>query len=246
MRFGESFRRFGQSLGGLVGAPLFDDRDEAGAQLARALERHRGTRPLVLGIPRGGVPVAAHVARALGGELDVIVARKLGSPLQGELAIGAVTSNGGRYLNDRLLRQLGVSHAYVERVTAEQGEEARRREALFRGTRAPLAPEGRTVIVVDDGLATGATMFAAVRSVRQHSPARLVVAVPVGSRDAVTALHTMADEVVCLFQPDPFVAIGLHYRDFAQTEDEEVQRLLTELRPPEAPAALSAMPAPVS
>lgn len=204
----------------------YRDRAEAGAVLAHALERYRGQHPVVLGIPRGGVPVAAVVARELDGELDVIVARKLGAPGQAELAIGAVTADGGRFLNRDILHALRVSEEYLSRVTAEQMAEARRREERFRGGRPPAPVAGRTVILVDDGLATGATMRAAARAVRTAGPARLVIAVPVGSADACTALAAEADEVVCPSRPEPFYAIGLHYVDFQQVDDSEVVGLL--------------------
>ena len=158
--------------------PLFRDRSHAGAQLAAQMQAYRHQHPLVLGIPRGGVPVAAEVARRLDCELDVVVARKLGAPGYSELAIGAVTANGGRFLNEDVIRHLAVSHAYIEQVTEEQSAEARRREERFRGGRKAADVKGRVVIIVDDGLATGATMRAAVRSVRQWEPARVIVAVP--------------------------------------------------------------------
>ncbi|HEX9611201.1 MAG TPA: phosphoribosyltransferase [Gemmatimonadales bacterium] len=208
--------------------PLFRDRRDAGEALAKRLERHRGTHALVLGLPRGGVPVAAQVARALDADLDVLVSRKLGSPVSAELAIGAVTANGGRFLNEDVLRMLNVSEAYLTAVTETQQAEARRREALFRGPRPAPVIAGRTVILVDDGLATGATMRAAVRSVRQQQPKRLVVAVPVGSREACAALRGEADDVVCLYEPKYFGAVGYYYEDFSQTEDSDVQTLLEE------------------
>ncbi len=206
---------------------IFRDRRHAGDALGARLARYRGTGALVLGLPRGGVPVAARVAAALGAELDVVVARKLGSPISAELAIGAVTADGVRFLNDDVLRALDVSDAYVDAVTAIQQAEAHRREALFRGPRPAPRVAGRTVIVVDDGLATGATMRAAVRAVRAQEPARLVVAVPVGSREATAALRTEADEVVCLHEPEFFGAVGSYYEDFGQVEDSEVQRLMS-------------------
>jgi putative phosphoribosyl transferase len=210
------------------GRPRFRDRVDAGARLAARLERYRGPNTLVLGIPRGGVVVAAEVARRLDADLDVIVARKLGAPGSEELALGAVTANGGRFLNEALIRELGVPERYLAQVTAAQMAEARRREERYRGARAPVPIEGRTVILVDDGLATGATMRAAVRSVRAQGPARLIVAVPVGSVEAVAALREEADEVVCLATPEPFWAVGLYYDHFAPTEDAEVVRLLEE------------------
>ena len=208
----------------------FRDRVDAGVRLAEGLAAYRGRDVLVLGIPRGGVPVAAEVARRLGGDLDVVVARKLGAPGQRELAIGAVTANGGRFLNEELIGELRVPPGYLEQVTAEERAEARRRQERFRGDRPPARVTGRTVIVVDDGLATGATMRAAVRSVRRERPATLVVAVPVGAREACDALREEADVVVCLSQPEPFVAVGLHYERFEPTEDAEVQRILREWR----------------
>jgi predicted phosphoribosyltransferase len=208
--------------------PWFRNRRHAGELLAERLQQYRGMQPIVLGLPRGGVPVAAAVARALDAELDVVVSRKLGSPISAELAIGAVTANGGRFLNEDVMRMLNVSEAYLTAVTATQQAEARRREALFRGSRPPLALAGRTVLLVDDGLATGATMRAAVRSVRQQRPQRLVVAVPVGSPEACAALRGEADEVVCLHEPDDFGAVGYYYQDFTQTEDGDVQALLAE------------------
>jgi predicted phosphoribosyltransferase len=204
----------------------FRDRLDAGQQLARRLEPYRSARPVVFAIPRGGVPVGAEIARYLDAELDVLVARKLGAPLHAELAIGAVTADGERFLNRDIISQLQVDEAYLEQITKEQREEARRREQRFRGGRPPVDVKGRTVLLVDDGLATGATMRAAARSLRKHEPGRLVVAVPVGSPEACAALREDADEVVCLAQPDPFYAIGLHYERFEQVEDAEVISLL--------------------
>ncbi len=208
------------------GGRLFYDRREAGARLAEALGEYRGKDVVVLGIPRGGVPVAAEVARRLDAELDIVVARKLGAPISRELAIGAVTANGGRFLNEALIRELEVSDAYLERVVTEEMAEARRREVRFRGPHPTGRLAKRIVIVVDDGLATGATMRAAVRAVRKQEPARLVVAVPVGSREACAALREETDEVVCLYQPVPFFAVGAFYEHFEPTEDAQVQEIL--------------------
>lgn len=208
----------------------FEDRIHAGRVLADRLGPYRGGNVLVLGIPRGGVPVAAEVARRLDADLDVIVARKLGAPDQPELAIGAVTANGGEFLNEEILQAVGASEKYVERARQEQIAEARRREALFRGDRTIEPVEGRVVILVDDGLATGATMRAAVASVRKHHPARLVVAVPVGSQEACDALRAEADEVVCPSIPEYFGAVGYFYRNFDPTEDAEVVKILSGFR----------------
>jgi putative phosphoribosyl transferase len=207
-------------------APLFRDRLDAGRQLAERLAAYRGRSPAVFAIPRGGVPVGAEIARGLGGVLDVVVARKLGAPLHAEFAIGAVTADGGRFLDQDILHQLRVSDAYLSRVTKEQSEEARRREQQFRGGLPPIAVKGRVALLVDDGLATGATMRAAARSLHRRAPDRLVVAVPVGSREGCAALREEADEVVCLAKPDPFYAVGLCYENFEQVEDAEVLWLL--------------------
>ncbi len=213
---------------------LFRDRVDAGIQLAERLAPYGGEDVIVLAIPRGGAPVGAEVARRLGAEFDVVVARKLGAPFSPELAIGAVTADGGRFLNEEIMAEVGVSDTYLASVTAAERAEVRRREQRFRGSRPAPRIQGRTVIVVDDGLATGATMRAALRSLREKHPAELIVAVPVGPVDTCVALRAEADAVVCLYQPDPFYAVGLYYRLFAQTEDAEVQRLLQEAyaRPP--------------
>lgn len=205
---------------------VYRDRAEAGARLALHLERYRSEHPVVLGIPRGGVPVAAEVARRLGADLDVIVARKLGAPGREELAIGAVTADGGRILNPDVVRALRVSDDYVAAVTARQMAEARAREQRFRGTRPPAALRGRLVILIDDGLATGATMIAAARAVRARRPRRLIAAVPVGSGQAAEALAAEVDEVVCPLRPEPFIAIGLYYDDFSQVADADVLELM--------------------
>jgi putative phosphoribosyl transferase len=207
---------------------VFADRRDAGAHLAARLTDYAGQHVVVLGIPRGGVPVAAEVARGLEAELDVVVARKVGAPGFAELAIGAVTANGGRFLNEEMIQELGVSDTYRELAVAREMAEARRREERFRAGR-PLSPlEGRVVLLVDDGLATGATMRAAVRAVRSRQPAKLVVAVPVGSIEACAALRPEVDELVCLEEPEPFDAVGLYYEAFEPIEDTEVQRLLQE------------------
>lgn len=207
---------------------LFRDRIEAGDALAKELARYRGRDTLVLGIPRGGVVVAAEIARLLDAELDVVVARKLGAPGQPELAIGAVTADGGRYLNEDVMQALHISAPYLEAVTQVQMTEARHRETWLRNLRPAAAIAGRTVIVVDDGLATGATIQAAARAIRQHAPARLIATAPVGTRDACEALRSEVDEVVCPLQPEPFGAVGLYYEHFEPIEDEQVQEMLEE------------------
>jgi putative phosphoribosyl transferase len=206
----------------------FADRRQAGHQLALALAAYRGQDVLVLGIPRGGVPVADVVAEQLEADLDLVVARKLGAPGWPELAIGAVTANGGRFLNQDVIGELGVRPAYLAAVTAAEMTEARAREERLRDGLPARPIAGRVVIVVDDGLATGATMRAAVRSVRQQRPARLVVAVPVGSRTACAALRAEVDDLVCLAAPEPFWAVGAYYEHFEPTDDDEVRHLLHE------------------
>jgi predicted phosphoribosyltransferase len=204
----------------------FRDRTDAGNQLAKALELYAGPSTVVLGIPRGGVPVAAQVAHALGAELDLVVARKLGAPGYPELAIGAVTANGGQYLNEPLIEELGVNRAYLDAEIARQMEDARAREERFRGGRVWHGVSGRTAVVVDDGLATGATMRAAVRSVRRQGASQLIAAVPVGATQSCAALRPEVDELVCLYELDDFLAVGYHYVHFEPVEDEEVGRIM--------------------
>lgn len=211
----------------LPGVHAFRNRVEAGKRLAMRLEGYKGRDVLVLGIPRGGVPVAAEIAHRLEADLDIVVARKLGAPHQPELAIGAVTSGGGRYLNEALIAETGATEQFLQMATAREISEAQRREDRLRGSRPPPRIEGRVVIVVDDGLATGATMRAAVRSLREGRPSRLIVAIPVAPRQTCAALRAEADEVVALIEPDPFVAVGIHYRDFTPTSEQEIQQLLS-------------------
>ena len=205
---------------------LFEGRREAGSRLAERLLPFAGEHALVLGLARGGVPVAAQLARRLRGELDVLVVRKLGAPDSPELAIGAVTAAGARFLNDDIIRELGVAPEYVERVSVDESAAARRVEARLRGAQPPPNAEGRTVILVDDGLATGATMRAAARSMRHQAPRLLVVAVPVGSAQGCTEVAADADQTVCLYTPDPFWAVGLYYEHFEPVPDHEVRALL--------------------
>jgi len=211
---------------------LFRDRAEAGRRLAERL-RHYAGRPdvVVLALPRGGVPVASEVARELGAPLDVFLVRKLGFPGQEELAMGAIASGGLRVLNRSLLRRLHVPEETVNAVAAREFCELERRERAYRGTRPPRPVRGRTVILVDDGLATGATMHAAAAALRGQDPARIVVAVPVAAASSCDEFGDVVDEVVCAESPEPFVAVGQCYDDFSQTTDEEVRRLLELSRP---------------
>jgi predicted phosphoribosyltransferase len=205
----------------------FRDRRQAGGLLASKLMTY-GNRPdvLVLALPRGGVPVGYEVARALDAPLDVFIVRKLGVPGHEELAMGAVATGGVRVLNDHVVRALGIPADMIDAVAAKELEELARRERLYRGSRPPPDVRGKTVILVDDGLATGATMLAAVRALRQLQPARIIVAAPIAARETCEQLAAEADEVVCAATPEPFHAVGLWYDDFSQTTDEEVQALL--------------------
>jgi putative phosphoribosyl transferase len=204
--------------------PPFSDREEAGRRLAAKLPAL--DRPIVLGLPRGGVPVAAAVARALGAPLDVFVVRKLGLPMQPELAMGAVASGGVRVLNEDVLREAGVPPAALEEVTARARAAVEARERLYRGDRPAPALAGRDTVLVDDGLATGATMRAAVAAVRALGPSRLVVAVPIAPAETVAAFARDGIELACVHAPDDFVSVGSWYRDFGQVSDEEVIRLV--------------------
>jgi predicted phosphoribosyltransferase len=207
---------------------LFRDRREAGRLLAAKLTAY-ANRPdvIVLALPRGGVPVAYEVARALGAPLDVFVVRKLGVPGSEELAMGAVATGGVRVLNDQLVNRLGIPDHLIDAVAVREGQELARRERLYRGGRPLLDVRDRTVILVDDGLATGATMHAAIAALRQLHPARIVVAVPTASPETCEEMRAEVDDVICAITPEPFQAVGRWYQDFAQTTDEEVQDLLT-------------------
>ena len=208
---------------------IFEDRVEAGRALARSLFTYRAaTDAIVLALPRGGVPVGFEVARALGLPLDVLVVRKLGLPGQPELAMGAIASGGALVLNEDVLRFADGCEADLERVRRREQAELERRERQYRGTRPPLEMAGRTGILVDDGLATGATMEVAVRALRGLGATRIVVAVPVASREARDRIAAVADEVVCLEAPMFFSAVGQWYRDFGQTSDAEVGDLLAQ------------------
>jgi predicted phosphoribosyltransferase len=205
----------------------FLNRREAGAVLANRLEQFGREDVVVLALPRGGVPVGYQVARALRAPLDVFVVRKLGVPGHPELAMGAIASGDVRVLNEEVLESYPLPRAAIEAVTRTERRELERRERAYRDGR-PLVPiEGRVVILVDDGLATGSTMRAAVLAIRGLHPARIVVAVPVGAWQTCQDLREVADEVVCPFTPEPFRAVGLWYADFSQTTDEEVRQLLS-------------------
>jgi predicted phosphoribosyltransferase len=218
-------------LAGMLGAgPPFRDRRDAGGQLALALEPYRGEGPVVFALPRGGVPVAYEVARALGAPLDVLVARKLGAPDQPEFGIGAVAPGGVRVLNEYAVGRLGIPAEYLDQITAQETAEVERRLHHFRGDRPETPVAGRTAILVDDGLATGVTARAAVEALRLRGPGRLVLAVPVCAAQTAGRLRPEVDDLVCLRCPPDLGAIGFWYADFDQTPDEEVVALLEEAR----------------
>jgi erythromycin esterase-like protein/predicted phosphoribosyltransferase len=226
-----------QASGGGTGAPTqadrFEDRAQAGRRLAERLRGYAGRDDVVvLGLPRGGVPVAFEIARALDVPLDVFLVRKLGVPGHEEYALGAIATGGVRVLNRQLLESLDIPAEWLEAIDAKERRELDRRERVYRGDRPPPDVAGRTVILVDDGLATGSTMLAAVHAVRADEPARVVVAVPVADPDVCEALGSVADEVVCLLTPRPFRAVGAWYEDFTQTADGEVRDLLERARRP--------------
>lgn len=216
---------------------FFHDRADAGQVLARELASY-GNRPdvMVLALPRGGVPVGYEVARALHAPLDVFLVRKLGVPGQEELAMGAIASGGTRVLNEEVVDMLNIPDEVIDGVAAEEQQELNRRERDYRDGRPPPDVRGRTVILVDDGLATGSTMRAAVAALRQQRPARIVVAVPVGAPDTCAEFQREADEAICARTPVPFHAVGIWYDDFRQTSDEEVRDLLARAAEELAPA----------
>jgi putative phosphoribosyl transferase len=205
----------------------FADRADAGRRLASALSEYAGREDvLVLGLPRGGVPVAFEVARALRAPLDVYLVRKLGVPGHEELAMGAIASGGTRVVDERVVGELAIDEGAIAAVAANEERELERRERLYREGRPPPVVERRVAILIDDGLATGSTMRAAVEALRQRGPARIVVAVPVGAQETCAAMAEVADEAVCAYEPEHFAAVGLWYEDFSQTSDKQVRELL--------------------
>jgi predicted phosphoribosyltransferase len=205
--------------------PYFADRIEAAKFLAKRLDHYRGQNPLVLGIPRGAVPMAEVIAESLRGELDVVLVHKLGAPYQEEVAIGSVSERGDVYLSEEI-ELYGIEESYIDQEVARQLEGLRRRRAAYTPIRPPISAAGRVVIVVDNGLATGWTMIAALRAVRPQNPAKLIAAMAVAPRTAVEKMKQEADEVVCLSVPAAFYAVGQFFADFRQVTDEEVKEIL--------------------
>jgi putative phosphoribosyl transferase len=206
---------------------IFEDRADAGRRLAEPLQEFADRKDVVvLGIPRGGVAVAFEVATALHVSLDIFLSRKLGVPGQEELAFGAVAAGDGRYLDGQVIQAAAISEEQIERITAEVRETLQRRAVRYRGNRAALAVAGRTVVLVDDGIATGASVYAAIRALREMRPAALVLAVPVAPASTAAWLRRQVDKLVCLYTPEEFYAVGQFYRNFTQVEDDQVIDLL--------------------
>jgi putative phosphoribosyl transferase len=211
-------------------ATMFADRREAGRLLAERLEGQRGKAGIVLALPRGGVPVGDEIARALGLPLDLVLVRKVGVPGHEELALAAIAGPAGEEIvvNEDVARIVRADRARIDKLAEPQRAELLRRRTLYLGDRPPPDLAGKVAILVDDGVATGATMRAAIRALRALGPARILVAVPVGAPDTLDRLRAEADEIVCLSEPDPFIAVGAHYARFPQTSDDEVCRILRE------------------
>lgn len=208
----------------------FDDRRDAGVQLAALLEQHRGDDPVVIGLTRGGVPVAAIVASSVGAPLDVLVVRKLGAPIQPELGLGAIAEGGGRWIDRRIVALTGTTRTELDAVEQQERALMEARVARYRKARPRIPLADRTVIVVDDGIATGGTMRAALESVRRERPRHVVLAVPVGATSTLDAMRSAADEVVCVEPREDLFAIGAWYRDFSQVDDDEVVAILERAR----------------
>lgn len=215
--------------------PFFKNRVEAGKRLARELSRYGREHPLILGLPRGGVPVAHEIASALGADLDVLFVRKLRAPGYEELGIGAVVDGADPQivLNDDMIRQLAVGNDYIHTEVAHQLKEIERRRHFYQGKRKPIEIKGRTVILVDDGIATGGTVRSAIKGLRKAHAGKIILAVPVAAASALHALANECDDIVCLYAPHNFYAVGVHYGDFSQTSDDEVVRLLSEAGDPQ-------------
>ena len=214
---------------------MFRDREDAGQQLAERLLHLRDVNPLIFGLPRGGVVIASEVAAALGAPLDVLVVRKLGAPGRPELALGAITVGDDPHLtlNQDLIDLISVSDEYLQMEMDTQREEVKRRNDRYRQGRPAMSVEGRTTIIIDDGIATGATVLAGIMGLKDRKPGRLVLAVPVAASDSLEKLSQYVDEVVCLHAPDDFMSVGVFYSDFHQTTDDQVMELLERSQPAE-------------
>lgn len=204
----------------------FTNRSEAGRKLAENLGEYANSDAVVYGLARGGVPVAAEVAKALSAPLDAIIVRKLGAPSNPELAVGAITNRGGRVVNESVARTVGLTDEDLDAIAEKEQKEIDRQEQAIRGDGEAISPAGKVAILVDDGLATGASMRAAVRAIRAEGPRSIIVAVPTSSREARDMVGEEADKIVCLMVPDRFMAVGQWYREFGQTANEEVRALL--------------------
>lgn len=206
---------------------LYEDRADSGRQLAQALIAYHGRSDVViLGLPRGGIPVAFEVAKELNAPLDVFIVRKLGVPGHQELAMGAIASGGVRVLNKEVVRELGLSEKDIEKVAERERQELKHREITYRGQRPGVNLQGKIAVLIDDGIATGASMRAAVKGLRQHDPAKIIVAVPTAPAETCQAFENLADEVVCLETPRPFGGVGAWFKSFSQTTNDEVRNLL--------------------
>jgi putative phosphoribosyl transferase len=230
-------------IGGLENNMIFHNRVEAGRLLAGKLKAYAGRKDVVvLGIPRGGVPVAFEVANALRTPLDIFLSRKLGVPWQEELAFGALATGGVRILDQDLVRELNLSEKEIERISKTVSAELERRQRVYRGSRPPLELEGETVLLIDDGIATGSSMRAAIQALRQMKPAKIVVAIPVAPPQTCKRLKSEVDELVSLYTPEFFFAIGQFYEDFSQVADEEVTELLRRSAPQAGPSTTPSVP----
>ncbi|WDZ75243.1 phosphoribosyltransferase [Ensifer adhaerens] len=216
-----------------TGTWLFEDRADAGRQLAEVIEDETLVDPLVVALPRGGVPVAYEIAVRIGAPLDILIVRKIGAPGHAEFGLGALVDGEEPelVLNREAIRLVRPAKGYLEAETTRQHAEILRRRALYFGDREPISPRDRDVILVDDGIATGGTVRAAIRALRRAGPRRLILAVPVAPKSEITELHSSVDRIICLATPFAFRAVGLHYRDFEQTSDEEVIALMKKARP---------------
>lgn len=219
---------------------MFRDREDAAYQLVKCLKGRHLHNPLVLAIPRGGVVTGAVLARELGAELDVVLSRKLRAPFQPELAIGAVAEDGIIYINERVQAALNLTQDYLIRERMQRLDEIARRKRMFRAVRPAASVAGRTVIITDDGLATGSTMIAAIRTVKAQGPKDLIVAIPVAPPERLEEVRLLCDQVVCLLAPEAFEAVGQFYEDFSVVEDEQVVELLREFAPAKSRAAIPA------